>query len=115
MTKKTLEKSDGFGPYEIKKVRSALRLVWHRSHARALVVKRCTREDGYPYCEKCGERTPKLKIDHIIQCGDLDGGFLARLFCPSSALQGLCKDCHNAKTREERRIARLNAKLESYL
>lgn len=102
MAKKKLEHTDGLGPLEIKKIRSAMRLVWHRSHARKLVVKRCKKDDGFSYCEACGQMTPELKIDHVVQVGDVDGGFLGRLFCPSAELQGLCKECHRKKTREER-------------
>jgi hypothetical protein len=68
-------------------------------------VDRCTGDDGFFYCEQCKEKCPQIKIDHIVACGDLDGGFLARLFCPSSGLQGLCKSCHDAKTRDERKVA----------
>lgn len=102
MAKKKLEKTDGLGPLEIKKIRSALRLVWHRSHARRLAVKRCTGDDGFSYCEKCFDKVPKIHIDHIYNVGDVDGGHIARLFCPSSQLQGLCKKCHNEKTKIER-------------
>lgn len=100
--RKKPERTDGLGPLEIKKIRSAIRLVWHRSHARKLVVKRCKGEDGFFRCELCMEMTPELKIDHKVQVGDVDGGFIARLFCPSSELQGLCKECHRQKTKEER-------------
>ncbi len=97
---------DGLGPLEAKKIRTAIRLVWHRSHARKLVVKRCTRKNGFAYCEKCSKKTPALKIDHIRKVGDVDGGFLSRLFCPSKLLQGLCKLCHDAKTKQERQDAK---------
>lgn len=97
-----LAKTDGLGPYEIKKIREAIRLVWHRSHARKLVVVRCTRKDGFEYCEKCKQKTPHLKIDHIEKVGDVDEGFIKRLFIPSKGLQGLCKACHDLKTSIER-------------
>lgn len=100
--KKKLQKMDGLGPYEIKKIREALRVVWQRSYARKLVVVRCTGKDGFPYCEKCGDRTPTLKVDHIENVGDVDGGFIKRLFIPSQFLQGLCKPCHDMKTNIER-------------
>lgn len=100
--RKKLEKTDGLGPHEIKQIRSAIRLVWQRSHARKLCVQRCTKKDGYTYCEKCKSRTPKLKVDHIKQVGDLDHGFIPRLFCPSKKLQGLCPECHGIKTSLER-------------
>lgn len=93
---------DGLGPYEKKKIRSALRLVWQRSHSRRLVLKRCTGEDGFYYCEICLNKTPALKVDHITACGDLDDGLIERMFCPSSKLQGLCVFCHRAKTKMER-------------
>lgn len=112
--KKKIQKFDGLGPLEIKKIRAAVRLVWHRCHARRLVVDRCTR-GGWTYCEKCGMRTPKLKIDHIVAVGDLDGDFISRLFCASSGLQGLCKACHDQKTRQERLQARLMRSLNGYL
>ena len=56
-------------------------------------------------CELCGERAPKIFIDHKIQVGELDEGFLERLFCASHGLQGLCKACHDAKTKLERKRA----------
>lgn len=108
MTKRQkLAKTDGLGPLEIKKIRSALRLVWHRSHARKLVVERCTGKGGFTFCEKCKKKTPHLKIDHIEKVGDLDGGFIARLMTPSINLQGLCTYCHADKTKEERRLDRI--------
>lgn len=97
-----LKKADGLGPLEVKKIRNALRLVWQRSHARKLVVERCTRKDGFTYCEACSSMTPKLKVDHILNCGELDEGFIARMFVPSLGLQGLCNGCHHSKTQLER-------------
>lgn len=98
-----LKPTDGLGPLEIKKIRSALRLTWQRSHARRLVVKRCTRQNGFYYCELCSIRTPLLKVDHIRPAGQVNGGYIQRLFTPSKNLQGLCIKCHNAKTKEERK------------
>lgn len=100
-----LQKTDGLGPYEIKKIRQAVRQVWHRSHARKLCALRCVGPDGFDYCENCGERTPQLKIDHIKKVGAVDGGFLERMFTPSKNLQGLCKTCHDFKTKQEKKQA----------
>lgn len=100
-----LKPTDGLGPYEIKRIRSALRQVWHRSKARKLVVDRCTKR-GWTYCEQCKRKTPKLKVDHITACGDVDGGYIERLFKPSAFLQGLCPPCHNEKTKREKRVKR---------
>jgi hypothetical protein len=107
MSKQKLTKTDGIGPYEIKRIRAAVRLVWHRCHARALAVKRCTGTDGFTYCERCKERTPKLKIDHIENVGEVDSGFIFRMFVPSIGLQGLCKKCHDKKTALERNVAKI--------
>lgn len=96
--------TDGLGPYEIAKIRSAVRQVWHRSMARRLAVKKCTNSSGFFECEKCGSVVPGIKIDHIVPVGSLDTGFIQRLFCPSSELQGLCKTCHDNKSRHERKI-----------
>lgn len=103
---KRLKPTDGLGPKEIKRIRNALRDVWRYSHARTLVIKRCEGKDGFSFCEKCKKRTPKLKVDHIIQCGDVDEGYIKRLFIPSFGLQGLCPKCHNLKTKEEREISK---------
>lgn len=99
---------DGLGPREIKAIRTALRLVWHRSHARKLVVQRCTGKDGFARCEKCKKRTPTLKVDHKTPCGDVDEGFIFRMWSPSRVLQGLCPKCHNEKTKAERKAAKAN-------
>ncbi len=100
---KKVARTDGLGAFEVAKIRSAIRQVWHRSHARKLCAKRCTGEDGYSFCEKCKQRAPKIFIDHIVAVGDLDGGFISRLFCASSGLMGLCKSCHAEKTAKERK------------
>ena len=111
MAKKKYENVDGLGPRDIKNLRSAIRLVWQRSHVRKLVVKRCTGFDGFAYCELCNGRTPALKIDHIIKVGDLlSGNYIERMFTPSKNLQGLCKDCHDVKTKEERALDRKKKK-----
>lgn len=106
-TKKMVQKVDGLGPYEIKKIRAAIRQVWHRSRARKLCVDRSRGRGDFHYCERCEKRAPKIFVDHIEKVGDVDGGFIERLFCPSSGLQALCKKCHDAKTKEERRLAKI--------
>lgn len=97
-----LQPTDGLGPKEIKNIRNALRLVWQRSHAWKLVKRRSTGTDGFYYCEKCHKRTPQLKVDHLNACGNVNGGYIKRLMVPSNKLQGLCKKCHDAKTKIER-------------
>jgi hypothetical protein len=114
--KKKIEKVDGLSPYDVKKIRSAIRQVWQRSHVRKLCVNRCIGVGGFSYCEQCKKRAPHIHIDHKVRVGDVDAGFIARLFCPSSGLQGLCKECHRVKTNAERRQAKLDAdaKLDFY-
>lgn len=101
MAKKKTQPTDGLGPKEVQKIRTALRQVWHRSHARKVTVLRCTDAKGWTYCEECHKRTPKLKIDHTLRCGDVDSGYIKRLFCSSKHLRGMCDKCHKTKTKAE--------------
>lgn len=113
MSKKKKEKPkpvDGLGLKDIQKIRNAIRQVWHWSYAKKLCMKRCTGKDGFSRCEKCKKKAPKVYVDHIQNVGDVDEGFISRLFCPSSGLQGLCKVCHDAKTRLERKAIQEAAK-----
>ena len=101
------EKIDGLGADDIKKIRSALRQVWSWSHARRLVVKRCLQPDGYSICEKCKQQCPKIHVDHIQVLGEVTGlKYIERMWTPSKNLQGLCKKCHDAKTKQERHDAK---------
>lgn len=111
-----LTATDGLGPYEIKKIRNALRQVWHRSKARRLCVERCIGADKFFYCEHkdCKKKTPQIKIDHIKKVGEVDGGFIERLFVPSNKLQGLCKPCHDAKTKKENADAKKTKKIKEH-
>jgi hypothetical protein len=102
MAKKTFPLVDGLGSKNIAQIRTALRQVWSWSYARRLCVKRCLIEGGFSRCERCKATVPKIYPDHIIPCGDVDGGYIKRMFVSSAGLQGLCKKCHDAKTREER-------------
>jgi hypothetical protein len=79
----------------------ALRKIWHWSHSRRLVLRRCELENDYFRCEGCRKRAPKLGVDHIQAVGTFDGGYIERLFVPSDKLQGLCKKCHKKKTKKD--------------
>lgn len=104
MAKKKKEKVDGLSADDIKKIRIAIRKVWSWSTPRKMCDARSkTHPDGFPRCEMCKKKAPKIYIDHIKQVGDVDGGFIARLFCPSTELQAICKKCHDTKTKEERK------------
>lgn len=96
------KKVDGLSPKDVQKIRSAIRQIWHRSYPRKLCVNRAIRKNGFSYCEQCEKKVPKVYIDHKINVGDVDAGFIIRLFCPSKDLQALCKKCHDAKTKLER-------------
>jgi hypothetical protein len=93
----------GLNAKQILQLRSAIRKVWSWSHARKLCIKRATLPNGFAECEGCLETTAKVFADHINPCGDIDGGYIDRVFVPSDKLQALCKKCHGAKTRQERR------------
>lgn len=96
--------SDGLGPHEISKIRSALRQCWQRSAARKIAIKRCTVKIGdniFYVCEECDKQVPQIKVDHIEACGDVDEGFISRMFCPSSELMCMCNSCHKVKTTQE--------------
>lgn len=97
---------DGLGPDEIRKIRAAIRKVWTWSHAYRLAKKRNIGKDGFPICEKCQKTVPKTYVDHLVNCGAVDGGFIKRMFVPSNRLQNLCKKCHQAKTNLERKEMR---------
>jgi hypothetical protein len=103
---------DGFGPKDEKNIRRVIRQAWSWSTPHRLVLKRCTREDGFQYCENpnCAKKdqpVPKVYVDHIEQAGPVRvPGFLERMFVPSRKLQGWCKTCHDAKTKEEREAAK---------
>lgn len=111
-----LKPMDGLGPYEKKKIRNAVRQVWHRSLARKLCVERAKDKSGFHVCEKCGRRNPNNKIDHIHKVGEVDSGFIGRMFVPADFLQALCKKCHDLKTKEENAAAKkaADAKLDFY-
>ena len=107
MAKKTRRKKgeiiDGMSPDLERKYSSAIRKVWAWSKMRRLAIKRATNEDGFGFCEICKEVSPKVKVDHIIPCGNImKPGYMKRLNVSSDGLQVLCPKCHRAKTKAER-------------
>lgn len=101
--KQDQQKVDGLSKKDVAKIRSAIRIIWHRSYPRKLCTKRAIGKDGFFYCENCFEKTPKINIDHIEKVGKVDAGFIKRLFCSSDGLLALCLECHRKKTNEERK------------
>jgi hypothetical protein len=80
---------------------------------------------GLYQCEGCGQevtptnydetkkaRVKNIFVDHIVPIIDPATGFttwddcIERMFCDSSNLQLLCKDCHTIKSHEEIEIAK---------
>lgn len=106
-TKIKPQKVDGLGPDDLKKIQRGVRQAWMWSHAWRLVKKRCTGVDGFSYCEgkNCaskGKPVPKIFVDHIDPVGEITGpDYIKRTFVPSVQLQGLCKKCHDPKTKKE--------------
>jgi len=61
-------------------------------------------------CNSCKQWFPEklINVDHIVPAGSLNNaqdlpGFVERLFCEEKDLQVLCSDCHNKKTKDERK------------
>jgi len=59
-----------------------------------------------------GKRKNNIFTDHIKPIGGHDSWdkIIAGMFCESDNLQVLCKECHDAKTKDERAAAREKAK-----
>jgi hypothetical protein len=62
-------------------------------------------------CEHCGKTYAQkgVQVDHIDPVVELSGfvdfnTYIDRLFCPSSGLQVLCKNCHKIKTLAEGKV-----------
>jgi 5-methylcytosine-specific restriction endonuclease McrA len=109
--RRKIEHIDGLGPEDLKKIHKALGQVRRWSYPVRLVKKRCLHEDGFyrcenPACSKKGQPVPAIQVDHIEPIGEVGGPrYIERMFVPSTKLQGLCKTCHGAKTRAERKAA----------
>lgn len=110
MAKKAkIEKVDGLGPDDLKRIHKMVRQAWQWSHPWRLAKKRALHPDGFYRCEneKCpdkGKPVPNVAVDHINNVGEVGGpGYIQRLFVPSRMLQCLCKACHRQKTNSERK------------
>lgn len=97
-------------------LRSGLRRLWMRWPARGEAIKRARiavegqRHRWEVPCAKCGNlfKMNEIQVDHQVQCGSLKDWddiepFVRNLFCAVEGLQCLCKTCHSAKTKEERK------------
>lgn len=77
---------------------------------------------GWWTCEECHEEHEKIEIDHISPVVPVVDGFttwdayIGSKFVAADGLRGLCRSCHQAKTKEEnkkRREAKKQLKAES--
>lgn len=82
---------------------------------RAEVKRRCKdpNKPGWYICEKCKVSVEKLETDHIDPCVSPLVGFTTwdeyikkRFVFSADKLQGLCRECHKAKSKEENRLRR---------
>jgi 5-methylcytosine-specific restriction endonuclease McrA len=98
-------------------LRSALRSAFNRYPVKWAVLRAAQRAyEGtdkrikWEYqCAKCGGwfKAKEVSVDHVVPAGSLNtfedlAGFAERLFCGPDGLQVLHKECHAAKTAEER-------------
>ncbi len=87
--------------------------VWMWWPPRNEVKKRCKIEgkSGWFKCELCGVAREKIDVDHIAPVVPVSGfttwdHYIASRFVTADKLQGICKDCHKVKTKEENRQRR---------
>lgn len=89
---------------------SGLGKAWMYWPPRAEVRRRCKdpNRTGWFICEICHQSREKIDIDHLEPCvspivGMVSWGeYIERRFVFSAdQLQGICKDCHKAKTKRE--------------
>lgn len=108
-------------------IRGALRRVFSRSPVvreileESRKVEPVVKKDGsiskkirvYRLCQVCNQWKPSkdMQVDHIVPVIDPVMGFnndwndfISRLFCDKSNLQRICKQCHDKKTSEERKL-----------
>lgn len=96
-------------------IRSALRAAFNKyppkfdAKLEARIVVEGKRHRYEYICASCNctYRDTEVQVDHIYPAGSLKKyedlpSFVANLFCETDNLQVLCKDCHKAKTKEER-------------
>jgi hypothetical protein len=84
---------------------------------RAEVKRRCKdpNHPGWYICEICHQSREKIEIDHIIPCVSPVVGLVSwdeyitrRFRFDAKDFQGLCHDCHRAKTKAENKVRKEN-------
>lgn len=98
---------------------SAIAKVWMWWEPRQEVKNRCKIRTGWWKCETCKRETERLEIDHIEPVilpkdGFIDWNtYIASKFVTSDKLRGICRECHQQKTKEENKVRRLCKKKKS--
>lgn len=99
---------------------SGLGKSWMFWPPRLAAKKRCKdpNRPGWYICEHCHQSREKIDIDHIVPCIRPADGFTtwdayinARFVETPEQLQGLCKDCHKEKSKQENIARRMRKKL----
>jgi len=97
----------------------ALRRISYRWPPRSLVMKEARVARGKYRCAECGEvfGRQEVQVDHVHPVINPETGFvdwntyIARLFCPKSGWQILCKPDHHKKSAQENAIRREQPKV----
>lgn len=93
------------------KLMNAMRRIWFYSPMRKEVEIRCRIDKETSRCERCRKLCDKIQVDHFPPVVPLVGwdswqGVFDRMFVdPKVGLRGLCVECHD-KITEEQRIER---------
>jgi hypothetical protein len=89
---------------------AALGKAWMHWPPRAEVKRRCAIKErsGWFRCEICQQEREKIEVDHISPCIKPSEGFTtwdayinSRFVLDAKKLQGLCHECHKAKSKSE--------------
>lgn len=89
---------------------NAIGKAWMYWPPRLAVKKRCKdpNKNGWYICELCKQSREKIEVDHIIPCVKPKDGWTtwddyikSRFVEDPNLLQGICTDCHKAKSKEE--------------
>lgn len=82
--------------------------VWMWWPPRNEVKKRCKvrEKSGWFACELCHKECERLDVDHIMPVVPVYGfttwdHYIASRFVTADKLQGICRDCHKKKTKDE--------------
>lgn len=99
-------------------IRSALRRAWTKYPVKYAVLDKAKqpytgtdKRTKWVYtCASCNStfKATEVNVDHITPAGTLRDysdlpEFVKNLFCEADNLQVLCKECHDVKTKEERK------------